>query len=402
MEEELDLWEYLKAIVRRWPLVVAGVVLALLAAALLWALQPVRYRATTSLLVTAPRYEWRFDSDIVPIVDTRRDWQGEAMALVKTRDVLEAALAQVEFPPGQEVEPSELAAHVETKVGAAGIFHLTVTWTDPEHAQHLANALAKEVVARARLLYGGGDELALFEASMKEAGTRLGEAEAALQTFQGQTGQELLRKGFEGLVGYSVEERELDLLSDQLAAHRTALANLDLLIEESRRILAEGGPPAAFPWQLAQTPVLAARELVTRTLPLSDSRAIVRLMEEEREAVRAVTQRLEEQVLALQDLQAGRVAEYNRLVRQRDLAAETYATLVRKVEELRARQIAEAGNVQVVQEAVQAQAVRRSLSGVLGLGVVGGLCVGVIGALVAERLAGPGREAAPSACETRG
>jgi uncharacterized protein involved in exopolysaccharide biosynthesis len=397
MEEELNLWEYLAAIVRRWPLVVAGVVLALLAAILLWALQPAHYRATTSLLVTAPRYEWRFDSDILPIVDTRRDWQGEVMALVKTRDVLAGALAQVPLPPGQEVEPSELAAQVETKAGPAGMFYLTVTWTDPERARQLANALAKEVVARARLLYGGDEELTLFEASMKAAEARLGEAEAALQAFQGQTGQELLRKGFEGLVGYSTDERELDFLSDQLAAHRTALANLDLLIEESRRILAEGGSPAAFPWQLAQTPVLAARELVTRTLPLRDPQAILRLLEEEREAVGAVTQKLEEQVLARQNLQAARATEYNRLVRERDLAAEAYSTLARKVEELRARQIAEAGNVQVVQEAAQAQKVRMSLSVALGLGVVVGLLVGVVGALVAERLAAPGGGATPHA-----
>lgn len=395
MEEELNLWEYLGAIGRRWPLVVAGVVLAVLAAALLWALQPAQYRATASLLVTAPRYEWRFDSDIVPIIDTRRDWQGEVMALAKTRDVLAKALAQVAFPSGQEVEPSELAAHVEAKAGPAGMFYLTVTWSDPERARQLANALAKEVVARARLLYGAGEELILFEASLKEAEARLQEAEAALQAFQGQTGQELLRKGFESLVGYSTSERELDLLSDELAAHRVALANLDLLLEESRRVLAQGGSPAAFPWQLAQTPVLAARELVTRTLSLRDPQAVLRLLEEEREAVGAVAQRLEERVLALQSQQAQRTTEYNRLVRERDLAAEAYSTLARKVEELRARQIAEAGNVQVVQEAVQAQRVRMGLPTALGLGVVVGLCVGVVGALIAERLAAPGGSAAP-------
>ncbi len=395
MEEELNLWEYLGAVVRRWPLVVGGVVLALLAATLLWAVQPVHYRATVSLLVTAPRYEWRFDSDIVPIVDTRRDWQGEVMALAKTRDVLAGALAQVAFSPDQEVEPSDLAAHVEAKAGPAGMFYLTVTWSDPERARQLANALAKEVVARARLLYGGGDELALFEASAKAAEARLQAAEAALQAFQGQTGQELLRKGFESLVGYSAGERTLDLLSDELAAHRVALANLDLLIEESRRILAEGGSPAAFPWQLAQTPVLAARELVTRTLPLSNPQAVLRLLEEEREAVGAVTRRLEEQVLALQGEQAQWAAEYNRLVRERDLAAEAYSTLARKVEELRARQIAEAGNVQVVQEAAQAQRMRTGLPTALGLGAVVGLFVGVVGALVAERLAAPGGGAAP-------
>ncbi|MGC8839368.1 MAG: hypothetical protein ACP5UM_13240, partial [Anaerolineae bacterium] len=383
MEEELDLWEYLRAIVRRWPLLVAGIVLALLAAALLWALQPVHYRATVSLLVTAPRYEWRFDSDIAPIVDTRRDWQGEVMALAKTRDVLAGALAQVPFPPGQEVEPGELAAQVETRAGPAGMFYLTVTWTDPERARQLANALAKEVVARARLLYGAGDELVLFEASLKAAEARLQETETALQAFQAQTGQELLRKGFEGLVGYSPDERELDFLSDQLAAHRVALSNLDLLVEESRRVLAEGGSPAAFPWQLAQTPVLAARELVTRTLPLRDPQAVLRLLEEEREAVGAVAQKLEEQVLALQSQQAQRATEYNRLVRERDLAAEAYSTLARKVDELRARQIAEAGNVQVVQEAAQAQRVRMGLPTALGLGAVMGLFVGVVGALVA-------------------
>lgn len=395
MEEELNLWEYLGAIGRRWPLMVAGVVLAVLAAALLWALQPAQYRATASLLVTAPRYEWRFDSDIVPIIDTRRDWQGEVMALAKTRDVLAKALAQVPFPSGQEMEPSELAAHVEAKAGPAGMFYLTVTWSDPERARQLANALAKEVVARARLLYGAGEELVLFEASLKEAEARLQEAEAALRAFQGQTGQELLRKGFESLVGYSTSERELDLLSDELAAHRVALANLDLLLEESRRVLAQGGSPAAFPWQLAQTPVLAARELVTRTLSLRDPQAVLRLLEEEREAVGAVVQRLEERVLALQNQQAQWATEYNRLVRERDLAAEAYSTLARKVEELRARQIAEAGNVQVVQEAVQAQRVRMGLPTALGLGVVVGLCAGVVGALIAERLAAPGGSAAP-------
>lgn len=389
MEEELNLWEHLGAIVRGWPLVVAGIVLAVLAAILMWALQPAQYRATASLLVTAPRYEWRFDTDIVPIVDTRRDWQGEVMALAKTRDVLAGALGRVPFSPEQEPEPSELAAHVATRAGPAGLFYLTVTWSDPERARQLANALAQEVVARARLLYGGGDELALFEASMQAADARLQEAEAALQAFQSQTGQELLRKGFEGLVGYSTDERELDLLSDQLAAHRAALVNLDLLLEEGQRILAEGGSPASIPWQLAQTPVLATRELVTRTLSLRDPQAVLRLLEDEREAVGAVAQKLEEQVLVRQGRQAQRAAEYNRLVRERDLAAEAYSTLTRKVEELRARQIAEVGNVQVVQEAAQAQKVQMSLLTVLGLGVVSGLCVGVVGALVAERLAAP-------------
>ncbi|MBC7223684.1 MAG: hypothetical protein H5T59_05330, partial [Anaerolineae bacterium] len=303
MEEELNLWEYLGAIVRRWPLVLAGVILALVAVLAVWALQRPQYRATATLLVTAPRYEWRFDTDIVPIVDTRRDWQGEVMALVKSQNVLAGALARVQPTPGQEMHPAQLAPLVQTKAGPAGIFYLTVTWPDPQGARDLANALAQEVTARARELYGGGDELAQFEASLQAAARRLQDAERALQAYQAATGQDILRKGFEGLVGYSADERELDLLSDQLAAHRAALADLDLMIAESRRILDQGGSPEAFPWQLAQTPVLAARELVTRTLPLGDPEAVLRVLEEEREAVHAVTQRLEEQVAALQSQQ---------------------------------------------------------------------------------------------------
>jgi len=389
MEEELDLWEYLRVILRRWPIVLAGLALTVAAMVAFWYLQPVRYQATATLLATAPRYEWRFDSSILPIVDTKKDWKAEFMDLARSYNVANGALRVVQdrLPGGQELTPAALKRALEAKAGPAGIFYLSVAWPTAEGAIELTNALADQLVEQARKLYGGGDELAQFEASMEEAGERLQKAAVALQEFQSETGMEVLRKGFEGLIGYSADERELDLLSDELGAHRAALASLTLMIEESRRILAEGGAPPAFPWQLAETPVIAARGLLTRTLPLSDPEAIIRAMEEEKKDVEAVTAELEQQVAGLQERQAQHIEELNRLTRERDLAEESYSILVRKVEELRARQIADVGSVRVVQRPVKAQPTRMKTSVALGLPVILGLLVGVVGALVADRLA---------------
>jgi len=389
MEEELNLWEYLRVILRRWPIVLAGLALTVAAMVAFWYLQPVRYQATATLLATAPRYEWRFDSSILPIVDEKKDWKAEFMDLARSHNVANGALQVVQdrLPGGQELTPAALKRAMEAKAGPAGLFYLSVAWPTPEGAIELTNALADQLVEQARRLHGGGDELAQFEASMEEAGERLQKAAVALREFQSETGMEVLRKGFEGLIGYSADERELDLLSDELGAHRAALASLTLMIEESRRILAEGGAPAAFPWQLAETPVIVARGLLTRTLPLSDPEAIIRAMEEEKKDVEAVTAELEQQVAGLQERQAQHIEELNRLTRERDLAEESYSILVRKVEELRARQIADVGSVRVVQRPVKAQPTRMKTSVAVGLPVTLGLLVGVVGALVADRLA---------------
>ncbi|NLE76713.1 MAG: hypothetical protein GX605_08175 [Chloroflexi bacterium] len=392
MEEELNLWEYLRAVVHRWPLVLAGMVLALAAMVAFWALQPPQYEATATLLVSAPRYDWRFDTSILSVVDSRKDWKAEALGIAKGYDVMEeaVALARGSFPGSQELRPAALTRIAEAKAGPEGLLHLTVTWATPEGARALANAWAQALVARTQELYGNTAELAEFQKSLAEAQTRLQQAEEARRAYQGQTGLELLRKGFEGVVGYSADERQLDYLSDELALHQTALANITLMLEESRRIAAGGGSAAAFPWQLAQTPALAARGRLSPDLAAGDAGAAIRLMEEEQQAIAAATAQLAPQVEALQD----RLAEQNdvlaRLTRERDLAADAYSALSMKVQELEARQVADLGSTRVMQQAERAQAVQMRLTMALLLGGGLGLLLGVIGALLAERLAAPG------------
>lgn len=392
MEEELDLWEYLRSILRRWPIIVAGLVLTLAAMVAFWFLQPVRYEATATLLATLPQYDWRFDTGILNVVDQRKDWKSELMALAKSHNVVEAALTQAKVPGTEKLKPSALSGLIEAKAGPEGLFYLSVTWDTPEGATALANTLANQVIEQARALYGGGEDLSRFEASLQEASARLIEAEAALQAFKSEAGLDILPKGHEGLVGYSANERELDLRAGELAEHRAALANLALMVEESRRILAKGGDPAAFPWQLAASPVIAARGRLTTTLALqpgADPQAILELMEEEKQAIETITAQLEKQVSDLQARLAEQSAALGRLTLERNLARDAYSTLVRKVEELQARQIADAGNVRVVQPAVRAQAIRLRLSLAVMLGAFLGLLVGVVGALVADRLASP-------------
>ena len=80
MSDEIYFGVFAGALRRRWWIVAIFVAAALVAAFVASAIQPKHYEAVATLTAAAPRLQWRFDTGIQPIVDTRREKLQEGLS----------------------------------------------------------------------------------------------------------------------------------------------------------------------------------------------------------------------------------------------------------------------------------------------------------------------------------
>ena len=144
MSDEIDLRLYAQAIRRRWWIVAIFVAAALIAAFVTSALQPKHYEAVATLTATAPRLSWRFDAGIQPIVDTRRDYQREALAISKSNDIAQQAAKLLNSSAELSgITAESVLSGVSVRTGDSNTLLVTATAGDPQNAAELANAYAR-------------------------------------------------------------------------------------------------------------------------------------------------------------------------------------------------------------------------------------------------------------------
>lgn len=389
MSDEIDLRLYIATIVRRWWVVLLAVALALSASLVVSTRQPKRYQAEATLLAQPPVYQWRFEDDILPIVDTRRDYQRELAAMGRSNNIAQRA-AELLQQSGvlTDVRPQDLRAAVNVRTGDGSTLIVTATADEPGKAAAIANAWAAGFIEQSQDIYLVGRDLQDFEAELQTASQRLAEASDALTEASTSSGlYSTASDSLEVVNSSSALQAQVDLLNQRLSEYHIDLASLRYLADR----LAEAPSAAdlrALPWELLDGPVLSQRGVLTSaeaTSLLESPEALLAVIEEEEAALARTAEELAAQSEALQAELAGDWLAFDVAMREYVLARELYDLFSRKVDEAVIQGRIDPGLLLLVSEALppSSPVQTRQLAQLAVAGVIG-LIAGVLLALWLE------------------
>jgi uncharacterized protein involved in exopolysaccharide biosynthesis len=344
LEDEIDLRQYIRTLLRYWRWIVGlGLVAAVLAFAISTILPP-QYEATALVTITGPRYRMQFDPRMQDVpFDPRQFTKG--YAAIATGDELLTTLLEATGSAMLSLEDLKGALDAQS-VGDGNLVQLRARADDPAEAARLANAWAERYVAHLNALYGQKQELSALEAQVAQA-------KAAVE----RTDQELARLRREYGIGFrpSAAPDVVEPLGIvyQLQARTTLLADYEAragkiaqLLEEARAVMerADGAAPAIVSGLIAD--MLGLGQLNTVGMPQVqinlgdlDVRASLAALVAALEAKQAATQeaiaKLQNEVASLQTDVAARQMQLEQLLREQEVSQQTYLTLAKKLEENR-------------------------------------------------------------------
>jgi uncharacterized protein involved in exopolysaccharide biosynthesis len=381
MANEIDLPSILAALRRRWWVVLSAVLLALAIALGLSLAQPRSYQASSVLLVQSPRYQWRFDASFIPLVDSRRDYQREVLAISRSNEIAQQA-AQALAATGIVATPESLASAVSVRAGDSATIVVGATAGEAGLAAAMADAWTDALLQFARRLYGVSEDLANFEKEQQAASARLTALEDQLEQARAQTGIYNLTTAPEGVTKFDADQELLELTSRRRAEYEGDLASLRYL---QSQLTQPGVDLASLPWERLAGPVISARGVVTPQIArdsLGDPAQLLALLQQEEASLSATAHALTAELASIHAGIAGDWRIYDELLRERNLVRETYQVLTRKVTELAMQQRVDPGLLTLVSEATPpSKPVRtQQLAQVVTAGVIG-LILGVIAAL---------------------
>ena len=397
MEDEIDLGKYFKVLIRHWKLIIGLAISASVAALVVSSSLPPAYEATALIVVTRLRNQYEFD----PRIQTQFEQQPYKAypALALTDNLLTRVIAALgDQLKIEERDPAALRERLSAGAGAdPSLVRLSVTASEPQQAQTIANLWASLYVTYTSELYQQRSSSAIFfETKAAEAQNRLATAEQALVDYQA--------KNPLNLVTAQLSSKQAEFGS-YLAANRT----ITLVIQDARSLqqqLAQQNvnSPSSLSDQLSalymQVDALNAGANVPIQLQLSGAGSLsdrtvaeqtallgtlIEVLQDKSIEIQQQIKTLEPDILALQKAQQAAQVEFDRLTRERDVAKDTYLTLTRKVNETDLAAQDSGGGVQLASEAslpAEPVSTRKGLNAILG-GLLG-LVLGVICAFVID------------------
>jgi len=413
MNEMVDLGRYVRAVIHRWPVVLSLALLGAVAGFLISRALPPVYEASTTLLITTPKLKADFDSRFRSTLDLglNTSLNRTLFSLLKNREVealvvlaMGDALLEEEQLPGNVIERISV-----TQVGGdTSYFQIKARHRQPQVAQSLAETWADVYAAQVNALYGfpvetEGD----VEISLSAAEAKLGEAAAALEAFQAETGTGLvdniqypasfsrqsgltdMRNLFGLYERYGAAGDALETKNLTLGGYLAARDMLSLLIEEGQRL--EGQSTAlgsSLPLELLGTSAVLSNRGRLDRVPLAgqDIDTVLAALRIEAEQLQGIIAALQKDVNSLQAELADRQRRLTELVRDRQLAEESYIILALKQQEITVQNQMQDSWLQVVSPAllpIVPVAPSALINTVVG-GVLGGL-LGVLAALLLMR-----------------
>ena len=357
MSDEIDLRLYAQAIRRRWWIVAIFVAAALIAAFVTSALQPKHYEAVATLTATAPRLSWRFDAGIQPIVDTRRDYQREALAISKSNDIAQQAAKLLNSSAELSgITAESVLSGVSVRTGDSNTLLVTATAGDPQNAAELANAYAQAFVQIGQKLSGVSADLANYRSELQIAADDLGQTEKALADVRTETGF-LLVSGTDpnSIEIQNLPLRQLDLKSQTLAEYRNDLEGLRYLASQLETAQ-PGADLTQLPWELLGGPVLNERGVVSPTLALKsldDPQKLLTALRSEETALAAATDQLTNESEGLKRQVADDWRIYSTALRTNNQARDVYNVLSRKVSEAEIQERIDPSQLTLVSAAIE-------------------------------------------------
>lgn len=377
---------------RYWWLIVLPMVVALVVVVIIGLLMPVRYTATATLLAPKPQISWRWDNRIADVVDLRFDWRAEVMPLVKTEEVAQRALANVEGELAEPIDVDTLIASTDVGQSGGSLFTISVSASNPDDAALLTNAMAgalPEVVAD---FYVGSTET--YDEALVGAEAELAQVDQQLFDFRAETGMglgfsgDLAPRGEEELYGaQTFIKQELTLENSERAALANVLARIDIVLEAAQN---DGANSQIALLDLPELERYGVSFEELSGLSSTDVTAFVSTLEALRSRITPDFENLTESALALQAEHAGYTHQLETIIRARGAWVETVKALERKQIELEMKRIIEGARVQVVDEATPPQNQSQpNWPLYLGLAIIGGLLGGLLLAVIAVYLGTP-------------
>ena len=396
MEEEIDLREYVRVLLRWWKWIVGVTVVAGAAALVVGLLLPPTYEATALVVVTKPRYTMQFD----PRIETSAEAQPPYKAypdLALSDAVLTALKSKVDSLGPKTL--AEMREMLSAKLGSdPSVVQLTVRAESAQDAAQIADAWATIFVARANEVYGSAsdEQVRFFENQMQQARTQLDKAEQALVEFQGRNQAGVLEQqraaAASALSADLAEKTRLeqvirraralqDSISTQPAGAQARLADgLTALLIEAQAFGVRDDSQLQL--QLPEG-LSASRETVAELK--ADLDRLIATLSDQGAKLDAHIAALQPQILALQGKIREISAEGDRLTRERDVARDTYTSLAHKVDETRiaaqdaSREIQFASKPAVPDKPAAAHRLTKTVMAALA-----GLMLAVFGVFVAE------------------
>jgi succinoglycan biosynthesis transport protein ExoP len=401
MEEEINLREYIEVLIRHWywiiGLALAGAIVAFGASSLL----APTYEATAMVIVTQPRYQFQFDPRLqnLPFDPTRLS---SGYPSIATSDELLLSVADAMDPPlpPERRSPDALRKMLSAQTaGDPNLIKLVARSRDPQEAARLANGWAQRFVQYLNDVYGTHGDLALFESQAAEAQALLQKADLALAAFRSQYGLGFAGESDAQAVNLSLGmARRLQARTDLLTQYEARQDRITQLLGEARTAAAQVDSqtsPAIVAGLLADMLQLGlldggATPIVQIDLGGLDARAglsaLITSLEAKQQSTDETITRLKGEVESLQAELADRQQELDQLLRDRQVAQDTYLTLSNKLQEARIE--AQDGSGDVVRLLSRAATPEEPASPrrLLNTAVAGalGLMVGAFGAFFLE------------------
>jgi uncharacterized protein involved in exopolysaccharide biosynthesis len=374
---------------------------------------PPVYEAGTTLLVTTPKLRTDFDARFRSTLDLslNTSLNRTFFNMIENRELEERVVSAMgDSLPEEDRIPGALLARIDaTQIGGdTSYFQIKARHADPETAQLLASNWASEYRDQVDALYGlptaaEGE----IDVGLAEAQAKLGEAEARLEAFQRETGIGLVdniqypasfsrqsgltdaRNLFGLYERYGAAGEALESKNLTLGGYMAAADTIQLLLRQAEPLLGQAQAVGRdLPLELlSSSQVLTERDRLDATsLAAEEIGDLVAALQSEAEALQETIVALQADVDSLQANLAGKQRQLTELVRERQLAEESYIILSLKEQEVKTRTQFDDSWLQVVSPAqlprepvAPSAAINTAVGGVLGglLGVLAALLLGL-------------------------
>lgn len=385
MDQPFRLSHYLRLLSARWPLIVLPMAIAVIVAAVIGILTPVRYTATATLIAPAPQITWRWENKIYEVVDPRFDWRGEVIALFGTKNLFARALDKVQDKLETPVTAEALRAAASASRGAGSLLLVKVKAASPGDAILLADAVAQTVPETIADLYAG--DVTANQKALAAAKAEYQKWDDELLDFRGRTGigiaggGEMTSSRGDDLFGaQSTIKHELTIKNSDRASLQNAIDRIDIVLAQLE------SSPSAVSLALLDLPELESygsdyADLSRRAA--SGGAALKSKLEELRQQMSIDLDALAENTVARQFVESGNTQEWENILRVRGVWLESVTALERRAVELQMKRLVEGDRVRILDKATAPTGPSQpNWFFSIGLALAAGLMLGLLLAII--------------------
>lgn len=385
MDQPFSLSRYLRLLLSRWPLIVLPMAVAVIVAAVLGILTPVRYTATATLIAPSPQITWRWENRIYDIADPRFDWRNEVLALFSTKQIYQRALNKVEGKLETSIDADALRSATTTGRGAGSLLTVSVKAASPADAILLANALSASAPESVAELYSG--DAKANQKALDAAKTEFKTWDDQLLQFRGRTGigtgssgDLASGRGDELFGAQSTIKQELTIKNSDRAALQNAIDRIDLVLAQ----LEESSPSNSI--ALLDLPELETYGLDyagLRSLASDDQETLKNELVKLKQQMATDLTALAANTVERQFVESRLTQEWENILRVRGVWLESVTALERRAVELQMKRLIEGDRVRIIDQASASSSPSQpNWLFNIGLALVAGLLLGLLLAVI--------------------